>query len=277
MRSEESSRELIRIEQLPIIREQLEMLREEVDAAVQDALALECTADTVTTVKVARADLNRQFQELEQRRKEVKKAILGPYEQFEEIYAECVSSRFQSADRALREKINTVEREIKQKCEDGLRAYFDELRIVNHLDWLRFEMAGIKVDMASAKQKTPKKLREQIAAFVSAAVRDVDTIADMADAEELLAEYKQRLSLTEAIRTVEDRHRRIEAEKERLLQYTAVKEAQQEVVAKVEAAAPPIEVEPEEQTFRCTFTVVATKQQLVALKNYMITEGIKYE
>lgn len=274
------STDMIRVVQLPVIEEQLRALKEDVCQRVNDALALACTPDTIQDVKKARTELRKELDDMETRRKEVKKAVLGPYESFEAVYRECVSDPFKLADAALRQKIDEVESAIKRECEDGLREYFTELCAVNGLDWLTYDRAGIRVDMASAKQKTPKKLREQLAAFVSGIAKDVDTIASMEDAEELLAEYKRCLNLSDAIRTVDDRHRRIEAEKERLAQYTKAQEAQMEAVQKVDAVAPPVIVEPPtetEQEYRCTFTVYATKDKLRCLKQYMIQEGIRYE
>ena len=272
--------DIIRVTQLPIIEEQLLALEADVDRRVTEAMALACTPETIQDVKKARAELNKAFSDLEERRKEVKKAVLGPYEAFEAIYRKCVSNKFKSADLALKNKIDDVEREIKRQCEDGLREYFAELCAVNHLDWLAYGRANIKVDMSSAKQKTPKKLREQIAAFVTGVAREAETLADMKDAEELLAEYRQRLDISDAIRVVEDRHRRIEAERERMEAFAAAQKAQQEAVEKVEAVAPPVIAEPPteaEKEYRCTFTVYATKDKLKALKQYMIQEGIRYE
>ncbi len=272
--------EMIRVVQLPVIEEQLRALKEDVCQRANDALALACTPETIQEVKKARTELRKELEDMEARRKEVKKAVLGPYEAFEAVYRECVSGPFTTADAALKKKIDDVETVIKQECEDVLREYFAELCAVNGLDWLTYDRAGIRIDMASAKQKTPKKLREQLASFVSGVAKDVDTIASMEDAEELLAEYKQCLNLSDAIRSVDDRHRRIEAEKERLSQYTAARDEQKEVVKKVDALTPPVAVEPPreaEQEYRCTFTVYATKDKLKGLKQYMIQEGIRYE
>lgn len=274
------STDMIRVVQLPVIEEQLRALKEDVCQRVNDALALACTPETIQDVKKARTELRKELDDMETRRKEVKKAVLGPYEAFEAVYRECVSDPFKLADIALKQKIDDVESAIKQECEDGLREYFAELCAVNGLDWLTYDRAGIRVDMASARQKTPKKLREQIANFVTGVAREVDTLAGMEDAEELLAEYRQRLDISDTIRTIEDRHRRVEAERARLAQYTAAQEAQREAVQKVDTVAPPVIVEPPketEQEYRCTFIVYATKDKLRGLKQYMIQEGIRYE
>ena len=271
--------ELIRVAQLPVIEEHLRSMKEAVDRRVDEALSLVCTEETVQAVKGVRSDLNKEFQTLEEQRKEVKKAVLGPYEQFEAVYKEYVSNAYKRADAALKGKVDDTEREIKQRCEDGLREYFAELCAAERIDFARFEQSGVKVDMASAKQKTPKKLREQLADFVAGIARSVEVISGMDDAEEIMVEFKRTLDAPVAISTVQERHQRIEAEKEAQALREAQRAREAEAVARVEAVAPPA-IEPpaeSEKVYRCSFSVVATKAQLKKLKDFMIQEGIRYE
>lgn len=270
---------LIQVKQLPVIEEQLRSLKESVDIRVSEALSLVCNEEMVQTVKGVRAELNKDFQELENQRKAVKKAVLGPYEQFERVYKECVSDSFRWADLELKKKISDVESEIKQRCEDGLREYFAELCAAERVDFVRFEQAGIVVDMASAKQKTPKKLREKLADFVAGIARSMELISGMDDAEEIMVEFKRTLDAPVAISTVQDRHRRIEEEREARAVLDDQRAREAEVVEKVEAVAPPVVKPPieAERVYRCTFTVSATKTQLKKLKEFLIQEGIRYE
>lgn len=272
--------ELIKVTQLPVIEEQLRTVKDRVDGEVKQALSLVCSEETLSTVKSARADLGKQFAELEDMRKAVKKAVMGPYERFEAVYRECVSDAFRRADGELKGKINAVELEIKQRCEEGLREYFAELCEVEHLDFIRFEQSGVKVDMASAKQKTPKKLREQLAAFVSGVSQSVNLIATMDDAEEIMVEFRRTLNAPEAIGTVQERHRRIEAERTAQEARKAAQAQEQAASAKVDAVAPPVPVAPsaeQDAVYTCTFKARGTMEQLKALKRFMEKEGIQYE
>lgn len=278
---------LILVQQLPIIVEHLRDFKATVDNRVNEAMSLVCTADTVQTVKTARADLNKEFAELEEQRKAVKKAVLTPYEQFEAIYKDCVSNAFKSADGALKGKIDAVEEELKQRCEAGLRDYFSELCIANGLEWLTYERAGVRVDMASAKAKAPLRLRKQLKEFVEGVKGSVDAIskADPEDAAELMDEYKQTLNLSAAMLTVQDRRRRIAIEQAQQVVREAEQARVEEVSRRVEALAPPVETEapvetsvaPAEPLFKCTFSVQATKSQLKKLKEFLIKEGIYFE
>ena len=271
--------ELMLLAQEPIIREQLHPLKERIDAEVAEALALVCTEETVQTVKTKRAELSKILQSLEEQRKAIKKGVLGPYESFEAIYKECVSDALRDADRALKSKIDAVETEQKRQCEDELRYYFSELCSAEHVEWLTFEQTGVKIGLTEAKQKTHKKVKEQLRGFVSAVRGTVNAIEKSEYAEELMVEFKRTLNLTTAIETIQDRHRRIEQERAALVAGEDVRKREAEAVAQVEAVAPPVVVEPptEIKTYKAVFTVRGTLEQLKKLKEFMEREGISYE
>ena len=267
--------------QQPVISENLVDLQERVASIADMVNQLPKVPDSVPQVKKARADLRKYFDSLEEQRKAVKAAVMAPYNEAEAKYKALVSGPIQSADRLCKDFVDGVELEMKQACENGLRDYFDELRAANHVEFLKFEQAGIVVDMASAKQKTPKKLREQLVQFVSRVASDVDRIAEMDDAEEIMVEYQKSLNVADAIGIVLDRHRRIQAQREAAQVRSTAKAAEAEAVRKVDAVAPPVEVQkepvPETNVFKCTFTVTATKPQLKRLKEFLNQEGIRYE
>ena len=77
---------------------------------------------------------------------------------------------------------------------------------------------------------------------------------------------------------MQERHRRIEAEKEAQALREEQRALEAEAVAKVEAVAPPVLEPPieDKRVYRCSFSVVATKEQLKKLKDFMIQEGIQY-
>lgn len=277
------SQELIRVVQLPVIEESLRALKADVDQRVADAQALVCTEETLQAVKKTRTELNKQFQELEAQRKAVKAAVLAPYEHFEAIYGECVSDAFKAADANLRGKITAVESDMKARCEAGLREYFAELCAAHHVDFVPYERTGIVISMADAKAKTqpPKKLREQLTQFVAGVAQDVEMIASLDDAEEIMAEYKQTLDAVRSVGVVQDRHRRIEEEKAARAAREEAMAREAEAVKKVESFAPPIVApaappEPPKMA-RVTFTVTDTVDRLKALKQFLVANGYQYE
>lgn len=277
--------ELIRVVQLPVIEERLRAMKEQVDTRVRDALSLACTDETLSAVKTARADLRKEFDALEEQRKAVKKSVLGPYEQFEAVYRECVGDTYNLADRELKGKISAVEDGIKSACEAELKAYFAELTAAEHVEWLTWDRIGLKIDLTSARQKSHTKLRDRVAEFVCGVAQSVETISNMEDAEEIMEEFRQCLSIGQAIGIVQERHQRIEVERKAAEERKAVMDAQRAAVERVEAAAPPTVVAPPVEVpapvsgeiLRCTFTVLATREQLKRLKAFLNQEGIRYE
>lgn len=287
MSEQETSNSLIQVVQLPVIEERLRSMKETVIDQTAAAMALVCNDATLAQVRSVRADLNKTFSDLEEQRKAVKKAVMGPYEAFEKVYKECITEPFKNADAVLKEKVSEVENGIKAECEAKMREYFSELCAAERVDWLKFEWVGLKITLDVARQKSHAKLREQIAAFVVGVSQAVNTISKMEDAEEIMAEYRQCLDMGRAIGIVQDRHQRIEEERQAAEARRAAQEALLIATQKVDSIAPPTVLEPpvaapapqqeDEKVYKCSFTVRATKAQLKRLKEFMNQEGIRYE
>ena len=126
--AENPGNDLIVVRQLPVIEDQLLAVKESIEARVKDALSLVCTEDTYKDIKKIRSDLNKEFQQLESRRKEIKVQILAPYEKFEGVYRECAGDIYKNADIKLGEKIREVENGLKQQKADDLEKFFAEYR-----------------------------------------------------------------------------------------------------------------------------------------------------
>lgn len=268
--------DLIKVVQLPVIEERLKTLKDRWEQHAADAESMVCTEDAVPAVKAFRAEMRKEFDEVETLRKAVKKAVMEPYERFEAVYKDCVTHSYQKADKSLAGIICVVENDIKRRCEEGLKDYFYELTAVHHLEWLEYERAGIKIDMASAKAKRPERLRKQLREFVEAVRGSVDAIMKSDDAPEIMEEYKRSLSVAGAFSVVQERHRRIEQERAEQETRKVVLERETEAVRRFEALAPPVQVEPP-KIYSCTFTVRTTMNKLKRLKDFLNMEGIEYE
>ena len=248
------------------------------------------TDETLTACRDRRAEINKLFKELEEQRKAVKNAVMAPYNAFESVYKECVNAPFAAADNILRGKIEAVENELKGRCEDNLRKWFSELTLTHGVSWLSWEQVGVKVDLASARQKTPQKLMDKLNEFCARVALDVEAISGMEDAAEIMAEYKKTLNMAVSVRVVKERHEAMERERIEAEERKRAQIARLEAEARVEAAAPEVLAPPvaasseprvqsseETKVYKCSFTVRATKDQLRALKNFMKQEGISYE
>lgn len=275
--------DLIIIKQLPIIEERLKQTKEEISKKVENALSLECVENTVKTVKTLRANLNKEFKDFEDKRKDVKSKILSPYEQFEAIYKECVSNIFEKADEELKCKIDKVESGLKQKKRDEVCAYFNEYLQSNGIDFITFENANINVTLTASI----KSLKEQSKAFIDRICDDLALIDTQTHKAEILIEYKRSLNASAAITTVTARHKAIEDEQRRSEQQAQISINEEQAIGKVDAVlAAPREIKPEttvdsghtsELIYKLTFSVWGTKEKLQDVKQFLIDGGYRYE
>ena len=203
-------RDVIIVEQLPVIAEQLRSIKAEIEEITSNALSLECTEDTVKEVKKERASLNKLYAEFEARRREVKEQILAPYNEFERVYKECVREPFSYADSKLQEKIRNVENELKREKRDELREYYEEYRTSIGLTErdAPFEEANINVTLTA----TLKSLKEKAKEHLDRVQRDLAMIATLENHAEVLAEYRYTGNVTDAIANVNARKKAIEEE-----------------------------------------------------------------
>ena len=270
----EQMNSLIVVKQLPVIEQQLLAVKEEVAARVQDALALECTAETVKEVKKIRAELNKDLKEFEERRKAVKKAVLAPYEEFETLYKDCISDQYKTADVQLRDRIAEVESTVlKAKCVE-VQEYFNEYAQSMGIDFVPFERAVPNVTLSASM----KSLKEAAKNFLDKVDSDIKLIQTMQDVDEIMVEYKRHYDVSLATRTVLERHVQIEKEKERADQKKAENTAEikptETVVAEDVPLTAPAVVETE---YSATFKVTGSIEQLRALKAYMTAHNLKFE
>ena len=279
---------LIEVRQLPIIAERLRSVKDQVELAVQEAQSLVCTEETVQAVKTRRAELRKQFDELEAQRKAVKSAVLAPYEEFLAVYQECISGPFKRADDALRAEIDAFEGELKARCRADLETYHAELCSIHGIDFLTLDQAlrigNIKIKLSDAKAMTPRLLQDALSLVVAKVADGMSQIGKMDDAAEIMAEYKECFDVGRAVATVQERKRKIEAEQRATEARTAHQTAQEAIVAKVAALAPP---EPEnahtnetdaEERLDVTFTLLSvTRAEAIKVREFLKQEGLDYE
>jgi predicted secreted protein len=156
------SNEIIVVKQLPIIEQQLAQIKEQVAERVSAAMQLVCTESTVKEIKKARAELNAEFKAWEDKRKEVKNAVMSPYEQFEAVYKDCISDAYKAADKDLKQKVDEVEQELKNQKLSEVQSYFEEYLASKGIDFVTYEQAGINVTLSASL----KSLKEAAKTFI---------------------------------------------------------------------------------------------------------------
>lgn len=303
---EQTGTELIEVIQLPVIQERLLTIKTQIEAAVAEALAMECTEDNLQTVKKKRAELRKAFDDLEQRRKQAKEQIMAPYMAFEKVYKECVTDVFAPGDKQLKEAIDNIENGIKQAKADKAKAWFNEYAASLGIDFLTWEQVGLSV----TKSVSLKKLNEQSKKCLDRVHEELEMIKLQTHAEEILAEYKANgCNAAGAITTVKVRHEAIEQERKRREAEMATRERQEAAEAdKLEAIEETLREEQERQTapdgllapeimpmpegeqyedtpeepeddpvYMLTFKVWGTIGELKALKQFLTEGGYRYE
>lgn len=275
--------QMITVQQLPIITEQLEAVRTSILARVEEAQTLAATPDTVKSIKAYRAEMRKEFEALDTLRKQAKNAVMAPYNTFEQRFKDIVTVPYNQADKALADQIYAIEKATKAACEAKCKEYFSECCRELGVQIVSYDRVGVKIGMAEASQKTqpPKKISEQIRAFVERVARDMDTIRKGEFAGEIMDEYQRVLDLGRAIGVVKDRHARIEAQKadaERRAEM-ARQEAERErriVESAPTPVAPPVPVV-DDPEIELTFKVTCTLSMAKALKQFLISGGYQYE
>ena len=279
------SNEIIVVKQLPVIEQQLAQIKAQVAERVSAVTKLICTEDTVKEIKKARTELNAEFKAWEDKRKEVKTAVMSPYEQFEAVYKDCISESYKAADKDLKQKIDEVEQELKNKKAAEVKSYFEEYLASKEIAFVTYEQAGINVTLSASL----KSLKEQAKNFIDKIVSDLALIETFTDLKaEILVEYKKSLNVSDAITGVKARAKAVQEEQTRQEAEAEKRAAEAQRVEAIKAAIPeaPAAVEaPTEQTaapapkqkFCIRFTVKGTKEQLIALKKFLNEGEYEYE
>lgn len=280
--------EMIVVKQLPVIEQQLQVIKTEVTKKVEDALSLVCTEDTVKDVKKVRAELNKELTYWEDKRKQVKKEVLAPYNAFESVYKDCISNTYNKADKELKSKIDTVEKELKASKAREVLDYFNEyLNSVETAvgtplyEFVLFENANINVTLSASL----KSLKEKAKDYIDRICDDLNLISTQEHKDEIFYEYRNTLNVSTAITTVANRYKAIEEakarEEERKAREQAIKENINKVDAVIEVApepmiTPPVEVE-QEKILTLKFTVKGTLTKLKELKAFLNENNYDYE
>lgn len=279
------SNEIIVVKQLPVIEQQLAQIKAKVTERVSAVTKLICTEETVKEIKKARTELNAEFKAWEDKRKEVKTAVMSPYEQFEAVYKDCISDSYKAADKDLKQKIDEVEQELKNKKAAEVKSYFEEYLASKEIAFVTYEQAGINVTLSASL----KSLKEQAKAFIDRIVSDLQLIETFTDLKaEILVEYKKSLNVSDAItgvkaraKAVQEEQARQEAEAEKRAaeaqRVEAIKAAIPEAPAAVEAPTEQTAAPAPEQKFCIRFTVKGTREQLIALKKFLTEGEYEYE
>lgn len=275
---------LITITQFPEVIENLRQLKDRWERMAKDAKSLVCTEESVQSLKDARAQMRKEYDEADTLRKQAKAAYMQPWEKVEAAFKECVATPFKEADEAFRVEIGAYEGELKNACMENIRQYYAELCIASGVDFLPLEKAlalgGIKINLSDAKARTPRKVQDALSQVVNSIGCDMDRIHALDEdiRNECYVEFTKTYNLGASVAAVQERRREAEKAQREIAEREAVQAQMREAEAKVIAAAPPAE-KPVEKVFpEFSFTVYGcTRSQLLRIRDFLRSENIKYE
>lgn len=299
--------QLITLKQAPIIiYEKIKAVGQQVETKIAE-LNLDnqlVTDDTLKSAKNTRTTLRKELAVFEEQRKFIKEQVNAPYEAFEKAYKEHIKVHYDNADSTLKDKINQVENRLREDKIARIKEFFTELCMSQGIDFLIFERLQLNITLSASD----KSLKEQVTGFVSEVSKSLQLIESLNEPDEfkaeMITEYKQTLDVTRAIQGAQYRRQQREAELQRIeAQRLAAEQARAAAAARVQAQAPlqapaqvtyeaqpaaPIQPEPvqeatqaaqedENEIVQSTFTVIGTRAQLRALRDFLDNNNIQYQ
>ena len=276
--------------------EQILWNNEELKAAiaekVKDYKTIAYTEDSLKDMKADRADLNKLKKAFEDERKRVKKICMEPYTKFEQQVKEITA--------LIDEPIGLIDSQIKEldeRCKAAKREEIEEL--FTSIGFQSF----VKLDMIWDEKwlnatVTLPKIEEQMKSRMYQIGTDVVTISKLPEFKfEAMEVYRKTLDMNQAIqegqRLADIQKRKLEAERmeaerkareaEEAAKQQVAAEQKEKLAEEKETASGSVPEEeavsiPEEEepVFQLDFRVWGTREQIMALREYMLKNQIRF-
>ena len=264
--------DIVRIEQMPIVFEQLEKIGSLIEESTKDLDKLECTEENKQEVKKRRTEINNTLKVLEDKRKEIKTKLLDPYNVFNEKYENECKTKLENASNLLKEKIDVIENQQLAEKESELREFAEQHCKANnvHID---FERIGLNITLSASI----KSLKEQALEFINKVVGELKLIDMEEYRDEILYEYNQTLDFADSKTKVIERHKQLEELKQKAATMEEMKLEEEKVVEKVEEVITPKEIIEDTEVIKVSFTLTGTKEKIKKIKDLIIELGVEYE
>lgn len=267
--------DIVKIEQMPIVFEQLEKIGTLIDEKTKDLDTLECTEENKQEVKKRRTEINNTLKVLEDKRKEIKTKLLEPYNVFEEKYENECKTKLQNASELLKGKIDYIENQQLAEKEKELREFaYQHIEANNLSQLIGFDNIGLNITLSASM----KSLKEQILDFINKVVSDLKLIDMEEYKEEISIEYIQSLNFVDAKTKVIERHKQLEEMKKQQEEKLEQEKQEEEIIGKVEEIIEvPKEIIENDEVITVQFTITDTKEKILKLRDYLKENGINYE
>ena len=292
--------ELIVSTDLAVIPQSIEWNFSELKTQLSEKLdyynALVVTEDGIRAAKSDKAKLNLLKSAIEDKRKEIKRTCLAPYEAFEQQCKELVGM-IQAPISSIDVQIKNFDAQRKQEKYAELEAFYNEI-IGDIAEIVHFEnVLNPKWGNVSAKVST---LKQELTDKVQQCRSDIDTLhkqfSDKPYLPAIIAKYSESCSLSATLvyatylQAEDEKQKRIQAEREARAQQIEKAYQPETTVQKTYVQEEAIPMQPDamaqireeiahqqEPVGSVAFRVTCTKSQLIALRDYMKRSGIAYE
>ena len=266
--------ELVKIEQLPKLIVQTKEIGKLIDKSLKDIDKLDCTEENKQEVKKRRTEINNTLKILEEKRKDIKKQIMTPYDEFNEIYENECKNKLQNASTLLGDKIDIIEKQQLDDKRQELIEFFDQYKESYSLNFLTFEDIKLNITLSASI----KSLKEQIKEFVERVNNDFKLMEKDEYQSEIALEYSRNgYDYQRAKLTILERKEQEEKLKEQIEQKQNIETQEQEIIEKVQEIIVPKEIETSNDILEATFTIKTTMEKLKLLKKFLEDNDIEYE
>lgn len=281
---------------LPLVKWNNEELKAGVAAKMQEFKDIAYTEDDAKAMKADKADINKFITAIENERKRVKNHYAQPYEVFEAQVKEVLAPAREVVD-LINENLQEIEVRYREEKKKLCRKYYTD-----HAGDLRALVPFEKTVREEFFKRafTEKKIAQAYLDMFAIIQGDMDAIDELESPyqDKILLEYAKNLSLQDALREgkrleeldkavkarkaqqEEEKRRKEEVQKQEVRK--AGTEAREEAAgqsalqAKHSTTPPMSEKPPEDEIMTLDFRVKGTRAQLMALRQYMIDNNIKF-
>lgn len=282
--------ELVKVEQMAVIKQQLDVVGEEIKRKVDtipgvleefSKLDSKKQEEKKQEIKKYRTYLSSIQKQLEEKRKEIKKEINKPYDEFNTYYEDNVKVLLTNGISQLDTTISDIEKKQINEKQVEIEEFIKEHIISNHLESIIdvvdvIEYANLKINLSNSI----KSLKESALNFISKVADEVKLIDLEETPSNLLYEYqrngydltKAKLTLIERQKEIEELTKQREKEVEEIKQEEVIEEQIEEIVT------PPVEINEAKETelVKSAFEVECTIDDLIAIKKLFEERNIKY-
>lgn len=260
--------DIIVVKQLPVIEEQLYQLLPSIKERCELAGSLVATEENYKELKKIRADLNKERSKFKSSVKAVVDEVMAPLNDFLNGVCKEVDDAYATGISKVDGSVKGVESGLKIQKQKELFVYYEEYRQSLGLDSAIADPkeSGIKVGLSDSM----KSLKEQARQYLDRIDGDLKMIDTLDDADEVLAEYRQCMSVTDAVRIVSDRHKRIEDEKIRRMAEEENRKAREANEKAVEEA-----IQAAEEAIQATEEAIQQAQEAKVKNEVPVTPTVK--